>query len=96
MGRNHTQIKQKLKDIQDCIEQNMSCNHPPDNGSDDYCDGEDCIHCYIIRTCEEILLDIEKMSRSHKILPMTRGSGINLRPITPRPNIRPVPTHKEQ
>ncbi len=42
---------QKLAAIRDCANQ-LRCNHPPDDGSDDPCDGEDCIKCYLLSLTE--------------------------------------------
>lgn len=41
-------FRQTLAAIQVSVTENLDCKHPPDDGSDDLCDGDDCIRCYVL------------------------------------------------
>jgi len=47
-----------LVHIRDEIDRSSGCNHPTDENEDSAryeCDGEDCLHCYLLRQIDGIL-----------------------------------------
>ena len=41
-------LKEALAEIGCAVSLSRRCNHPPDDGSDDPCDSEDCFHCFVM------------------------------------------------
>ncbi len=45
-------LRTALEEAKRIVSENMRCNHPAQDGSDDSCDGEDCIKCGVILGAE--------------------------------------------
>jgi hypothetical protein len=52
--RRMLRYRRALVTISEEIRISMACNHPQDSG-DNKCDGEDCIHCFVIQTVDTAL-----------------------------------------
>jgi len=46
---------QSIDAIRECVATNARCNHPPLDGSDDLCNGEDCIKCYVLTLANAVV-----------------------------------------